>query len=172
CFEAEGLGGRQDGQEEMNEGCGAIGENPGLTDRGRETMGEREQFPFTAVLGNDTLRLALILAEIDPSIGGVLALGEKGSAKSTVARSFAKLLHAGSRFVELPIGATEEMLSGTIDIESAIREGEKRHIPGLLARADKGILYVDEVNLLPDHLVDALLDSAASGMVRVERDGI
>ncbi|MHB8263770.1 MAG: AAA family ATPase [Acidimicrobiales bacterium] len=151
----------------MNEGYEVMDENSRATGRDQGTMDERERFPFTAVLGNDTLRLALILAEIDPTIGGVLALGEKGSAKSTVARSFAKLLHAGSRFVELPIGATEEMLSGVIDIESAIREGKKRHIPGLLARADKGILYVDEVNLLPDHLVDILLDSAASGMARV-----
>ncbi|MCL4434382.1 MAG: AAA family ATPase [Actinobacteria bacterium] len=134
--------------------------------------GDREDFPFTAVLGNDELQLALVLAAVDPTIGGVLALGEKGSAKSTAARSLARLLPADGAFVELPIGVTEEMLSGTIDIESAIREGEKRHIPGLPARADGGVLYVDEVNLLPDHIVDVLLDSAASGMVRVERDGI
>ncbi len=129
-------------------------------------------FPFTALLGMDQLKTALITTAVDPSIGGVLAIGEKGSAKSTMVRSFAKLLPFDGTFVELPVGATEDMLAGTIDIEHVIKEGSKRHLPGIMARANNGILYVDEVNLLPDHLVDIILDAAASGVVRVERDGI
>lgn len=135
-------------------------------------MKERLVFPFTALLEMDRLKTALIVAAIDPSIGGVLAIGEKGSAKSTVVRSFAKLLPDNGPFVELPMGATEDMLAGTIDIEHAIKEGSKRHLPGIMARANNGILYVDEVNLLPNHLVDIVLDAAASGVVKVERDGI
>jgi magnesium chelatase subunit D len=138
----------------------------------RSTMKETFLFPFTALLGMNQLKTALITTAIDPSIGGVLAIGEKGSAKSTIVRGFAKLLPANGAFVELPVGATEDMLAGTIDIEHVIKEGSKRHLPGIMARANNGILYVDEVNLLPDHLVDIILDAAASGMVRVERDGI
>ncbi len=138
-------------------------------------------FPFTAIVGQDELRLALLLNAIDPLTGGVLIRGERGTAKSTAARALAALLPpldgAGSQaapppFVELPLGATEDRVIGTLDLEPALREGRRRLRPGLLAQADGGVLYVDEVNLLPDHLVDLLLDSAASGCVRVERDGL
>ncbi len=136
------------------------------------TTKEIPLFPFTALSEMDRLKTALIIAAIDPSIGGVLAIGEKGSAKSTVVRSFARLLPGNGPFVELPMGATEDMLAGTIDVEHAIKKGEKKHLPGIMARANNGILYVDEVNLLANHLVDIILDAAASGVVKVERDGI
>ncbi len=134
-------------------------------------MSSGNRFPFSAVAGHEDLKLALVLAAVDRSIGGVLAYGERGTAKSTLARSFAALL-GSARFVEFPIGATEEMVTGSIDVEAFLQSGEKRYLPGVLARADAGVLYVDEVNLLPDHLVDLLLDAAASGEVSVERDGI
>ncbi|MFI8610330.1 ATP-binding protein [Pseudomonas sp. NPDC077649] len=128
-------------------------------------------FPLAAVVGADSLKLALCLAAIDPAIGGVLIEGPRGMAKSTLARGLADLLDGG-RFVTLPLGASEERIVGTLDLDAALGEGRTQFSPGLLARADGGVLYVDEVNLLPDHLVDLLLDAAASGVNHVERDGI
>src|SRR3954451_9606435 len=130
------------------------------------------RFPFSAVVGQDDLKLALLLNAIDPKIGGVLLRGQKGTAKSTLARGLAGLLHDGAPFVELPVGATEDRLVGSLDLTAALTGGEQRFAPGLLAAADGGVLYVDEVNLLLDHLVDVLLDVAASAVNRVEREGI
>src|SRR5207248_5505132 len=113
-----------------------------------------------------------LLDAIYPAICGVLLRGQKGSAKSTLARGLAALLSEDAPFVELPVGGTEDRLVGTLDIEGALVEGRRRFQPGLLAAAHGGVLYVDEVNLLPDHLVDVLLDVAASGVNRVEREGI
>ncbi|MDX3645922.1 AAA family ATPase, partial [Streptomyces sp. MB09-02B] len=161
-------------------------------------------FPFTAVVGQGDLQLALLLNAISPKIGGVLVRGEKGTAKSTAVRALAALLPevevvAGCRFscdpvkpdpacpdgphepafetrpsrmVELPVGASEDRLVGALDIERALSEGVKAFEPGLLADAHRGILYVDEVNLLHDHLVDLLLDAAAMGASYVEREGV
>lgn len=128
-------------------------------------------FPLAAVVGADSLKLALCLSAIDPSIGGVLIEGPRGMAKSTLARGLADLLASG-QFVTLPLGASEERLVGSLDLDAALGEGRAQFSPGVLAKADGGVLYVDEVNLLPDHLVDLLLDVAASGVNRVERDGI
>ncbi len=119
----------------------------------------------------DELKLALCLAAVDPAIGGVLIEGPRGMAKSTLARGVAELLPAGE-FVTLPLGASEERIVGSLDLDAALGEGRARFSPGVLAKADGGVLYVDEVNLLPDHLVDLLLDVAASGVNLVERDGI
>ncbi|MDV9176759.1 ATP-binding protein, partial [Streptomyces sp. W16] len=162
-------------------------------------------FPFTAVVGQDDLRLALLLNAVSPTVGGVLVRGEKGTAKSTAVRALSALLPevavvAGCRFscdpaapdpacpdgphepgpgtqrparmVELPVGASEDRLVGALDIERALAEGVKAFEPGLLADAHRGILYVDEVNLLHDHLVDLLLDAAAMGASYVEREGV
>lgn len=162
-------------------------------------------FPFTAVVGQDDLRLALLLNAVSPAVGGVLVRGEKGTAKSTAVRALSALLPAvdvvtGCRFscdpgapdpacpdgpheveasttrparmVELPVGASEDRLVGALDIERALSEGVKAFEPGLLADAHRGILYVDEVNLLHDHLVDLLLDAAAMGASYVEREGV
>lgn len=167
-------------------------------------------FPFTAVVGQEPMKYALILNAIYPAIGGVLISGEKGTAKSTAVRALAALLpeitvvadcpyschpqrmeescvscrerhERGEalpvatrrvRMVELPVGATEDRMLGTLDLEAALQDGTVRFEPGLLAAAHRGILYVDEVNLLPDHLVDALLDVAASGVNVVEREGV
>jgi len=130
-------------------------------------------YPFSQIVGQDRMKLALTLAAIHPGLGGVLVSGHRGSAKSTAARGIASLLPgSGTPFVSLPIGATEDRVLGTIDIERAIKSGEKHFEPGLLSRAHGGVLYVDEVNLLPDHLVDILLDVAASGVNVVEREGI
>ncbi|SEI50588.1 ATP-binding protein [Pseudomonas sp. NFR16] len=134
-------------------------------------MTDTSHFPLAAVVGADDLKLALCLTAIDPKIGGVLIEGPRGMAKSTLARGLADLLASG-QFVTLPLGATEERLVGTLDLEAALGEGRARFSPGVLAKADGGVLYVDEVNLLPDHLVDLLLDVAASGVNLVERDGI
>jgi magnesium chelatase subunit D len=137
----------------------------------------RPDFPFSAVAGQDDLKLALLLIAVDPSIGGVLISGERGTAKSTAARGLAALLpkmaegHAAP-FVELPLGATEDRVVGSLDISRVLQDGSTQLRSGLLARADGGVLYVDEVNLLPDHLVDLLLDAAAGGWVTVERDGV
>jgi magnesium chelatase subunit D len=163
-------------------------------------------FPFSAVVGMDDLRLALVLNAVSPAIGGVLVRGEKGTAKSTMVRALAAVLPgvtavAGCRFscepsspspecpdgphepgaravgrparlVELPVGASEDRLVGALDIERALTEGVKAYEPGLLADAHRGVLYVDEVNLLHDHLVDLLLDAAALGTCYVEREGV
>ncbi|MEU0205319.1 putative cobaltochelatase [Streptomyces canus] len=162
-------------------------------------------FPFTAVVGQEDLRLALLLNAVSPAVGGVLVRGEKGTAKSTAVRALSALLpevavvpgcrfscdpaapdpscpdgphEAGnggtrpSRMVELPVGASEDRLVGALDIERALAEGVKAFEPGLLADAHRGILYVDEVNLLHDHLVDLLLDAAAMGASYVEREGV
>lgn len=162
-------------------------------------------FPFTAIVGQEEMKLALLLNVIDPKIGGVMIMGDRGTGKSTTIRALADLLpeidviaddpfnsdpnepdwmnNNGSSqsrkivkkkvsMVDLPLGATEDRVCGTIDIEKALSEGVKAFEPGLLAKANRGILYVDEVNLLDDHLVDVLLDSAASGWNTVEREGI
>src|ERR1700730_18189507 len=137
----------------------------------------RPDFPFSAVVGQDELKLALLLVAVDPTIGGVVVTGERGPAKSPAARVLAALLPpipAGKAapFVELPLGATEDRVVGSLDISRVLQDGGTVLRSGLLARADGGVLYVDEVNLLPDHIVDLLLDAAASGWVTVERDGI
>nr|WKF19312.1 protochlorophyllide reductase magnesium chelatase subunit [Macrocystis sp.] len=155
-------------------------------------------FPFTAIVGQEEMKLALELNVIDPKIGGVMIMGDRGTGKSTTIRAIADLLpeievikddpfnrhpedetleNSETEFikipmVDLPLGATEDRVCGTIDIEKALTEGVKAFEPGLLAKANRGILYVDEVNLLDDHLVDILLDSAASGWNTVEREGI
>lgn len=164
------------------------------------------QYPFTAVVGSDDMALALVLATISPSIGGVLVRGEKGTAKSTMVRALAAVLPpidvvARDRFssdpreanplspdgpfgpepevetrpvrlVELPVGASEDRVLGSLHLQKALSEGVTEYEPGLLAKAHRGILYVDEVNLLHDHLVDLLLDAAAMGRSTVERDGV
>ncbi|CAM4040203.1 VWA domain-containing protein [Tsukamurella strandjordii] len=136
-----------------------------------------DRYPFSAIVGHDELRLALALCAIAPAVGGVLVRGEKGTAKSTAARALAPLLPprpdgSPARLVELPIGATEDRVVGSLDLHRALGEGAVDFTPGLLADADGGILYVDEVNLLSDHLVDVLLDAAAMGRVSVERDAV
>src|SRR5262245_50026582 len=118
------------------------------------------------------MKLALILNAINPLIGGVLISGTRGTAKSTAVRALAEILPAPTPFVNLPVGATEDRVLGTLDIEKALKHGERHFEPGLLAQAHNGILYIDEVNLLPDHLVDVILDTVAMGVNRVEREGI
>ena len=133
-------------------------------------------FPFSAVVGQDDLRLALVLLAVDPGIGGVVIRGQKGTAKTTAVRGLAELIpgDAGGSapFVELPLGATEDRVVGSLDLDTLAGGGAPRFRPGLLGAADGGVLYVDEVNLLADHLVDVLLDAAATGTLTVERDGI
>ncbi len=128
-------------------------------------------FPFTAVVGQDHIKTAMMLVAIDPKLGGLLVSGPRGSAKSTLVRGFEDIL-TDSPFVTLPLGATEEMITGSFNLKTVLQSAEIEFQPGLLNRADQGLLYVDEVNLLADHLVDLLLDSAASGISIVERDGI
>ncbi len=179
-------------------------------------MSETSNYPFAALVGQEQLKLALILNVINPTLSGVLVRGEKGTAKSTAVRALARILPeiktvehcpfqlgpdelggptcqdcpraecrakvlAGEevplvsrrvRVVELPVGATEDRVVGTMDLERALKEGEKHYEPGLLAGSHRGILYVDEVNLLDDHVVDVLLDSAAMGASTVEREGV
>ncbi len=189
--------------------------NPTTVENGRSVQPltatrRRPVFPFTAIVGQEEMKLALLLNVIDPKIGGVMIMGDRGTGKSTTIRALADLLPeievvAEDPFnshprdpelmgdavrqqveqgldvpvvrqkvimVDLPLGATEDRVCGTIDIEKALSEGVKAFEPGLLAKANRGILYVDEVNLLDDHLVDVLLDSAASGRNTVEREGI
>ena len=166
-------------------------------------------FPFSAIVGQDEMKLALLIAAVDPKVGGVLAFGDRGAGKSTAVRALAALLPkmkvvAGSRYncdperpeefsddsralaargplkiaqvpvpvVDLPLGATEDRVVGALDLERALARGEKAFEPGLLARAHRGFLYIDEANLLEDHLVDLLLDVAASGENVVEREGL
>ncbi len=160
-------------------------------------------YPFSAIVGQDDMRLALILNAVNPGIGGVLIRGEKGTAKSTAVRGLAAILPkievaAGCPYpfgtgevpngaweqtsavgelraaplVNLPLGVSEDRLLGTLDLERALQRGEKKFEPGLMAQAHRGILYIDEVNLLNDHIVDVLLDTAAMGMNRVEREGV
>ncbi|MCC7150841.1 MAG: ATP-binding protein [Rubrivivax sp.] len=134
-------------------------------------LAEAPAFPFSAILGQPQLTRALLLAAADPGLGGVLIEGPRGSAKSTAARALAALL-APAPFVTVPLGASVESVTGSLDLEQALAGHALRLAPGLLARAHGGVLYVDEINLLPDALVDVLLDAAASGVHHVERDGI
>lgn len=135
-------------------------------------------YPFSAVVGQEELRLALVLLAVDPGVGGVLVRGQKGTAKTTTVRGLASLVPADGSgrghapFVELPLGATEDRVVGSLDLDELVDSGRPVFRPGLLGAADGGLLYVDEVNLLADHLVDVLLDSAASGRLTVERDGV
>lgn len=173
-------------------------------------MKRNAPYPFVAIVGQEAMKLSLILNVINPSLGGVLIKGEKGTAKSTAVRALAELLPPleaveGCRFhcdpldqshlcddctrikeekgslpeeeitmrvVELPVSATEDRVVGTLDIEHAIKMGEKKFEPGILAQANRNILYVDEINLLDDHVVDVLLDAAAMGINTVEREGV
>ena len=137
-------------------------------------MSDTPTFPFVAVTGQATLKLALVLITINPLIGGLLISGPRGSAKTTLARGISDLLPVASHgnFVTLPLGASEEMLIGSLDLQKALNNQEVMFNPGLLAKAHQGVLYVDEVNLLPDSLVDQLLDVAASRTNLIERDGI
>ena len=128
-------------------------------------------FPFSAIIGQEDLKLCLILNVIHPRIGGVLVRGEKGTAKSTIVRGLADLLPE-TRVITLPLNATEDRVVGGMDFNRAVKEGKKILLPGLLAEADQGILYVDEINLLDDHIVDIILDAAATGENRVEREGL
>lgn len=170
----------------------------------------KKVYPFTAIVGQENMKKALILNVINPSLGGVLIRGEKGTAKSTAVRALAQLLPERSqvegcifgcdpedkssmctkcsekikkgnkldkinekmKVVDLPVSATEDRVVGTLDIEYAIKKGEKKFEPGILAEANRNILYVDEVNLLDDHVVDVLLDSAAMGVNTIEREGV
>lgn len=171
---------------------------------------KRQNYPFTAIVGQELMKKALLLNAINPAIGGVLIKGEKGTAKSTAVRALADVLppieavegcafrcdpaelgllcsdclakqRAGEeltahtlrmRVVELPVNATEDRVVGTLDLEHAIAEGKKKFEPGILAEANRNILYVDEINLLDDHVVDVLLDAAAMGINTVEREGV
>ena len=134
-------------------------------------------YPFTALVGQDQMKLALLLNAVDPRVGGVLIQGDKGTAKSTAVRGLAKVLpkHRDGtpmKVVDLPLHCTEDRLVGTLDIERILQEGKQEFSPGILFEAHENILYVDEVNLLEDYLVDTLLDVAAMGVNRVEREGI
>lgn len=135
----------------------------------------RPAFPFTAIIGQPELTRALTLNAVDPAIGGVLALGDRGTGKTTLVRSLAGLLARagiGAPVVDVPLGITEDRLIGSLDVDVALSEGRTEFRPGLLHDAHGGFLYIDEVNLLDDHLVDVLLDVAASGVNIVERDGL
>jgi magnesium chelatase subunit D len=135
-------------------------------------MARRPPYPLSAIVGQEDLVEALLVCAVNPVVGGVLVRGERGTAKSTAVRALAPLLGGGDApLVELPLGATLDRLVGSLDLRAALG-GEHRVEAGLLGRADGGVLYVDEVNLLGDHLVDALLDAAASGEVTIERDGV
>ncbi len=160
-------------------------------------------FPFSAIVGQEEMKQAMILTAIDPSIGGVLVFGDRGTGKSTAVRALAgllppisvvencpvnsavagevpewaglktkKVVEAPTPVIDLPLGATEDRVTGALDIEKALAKGEKAFQPGLLAKANRGYLYIDEVNLLEDHIVDLLLDVAQSGENVVEREGL
>ena len=131
--------------------------------------GKGPVFPYAALVGLQKLKRALLLVAVDPQIGGLLIEGPRGTAKSTAARSLASLIDGS--FSELPLGASSDNITGALDVAGAVADSEVRFQPGILARADGGVLYIDEVNLLADDLVDLLLDAAASGFNRVERDG-
>lgn len=134
---------------------------------------EKRIYPFTAIVGQEEMKEALLLNIINPSLGGVLIRGEKGTAKSTAVRALVQLLKKyDMKVVNLPISATEDRVVGTLDIEHAIKTGEKKFEKGILYTADKNILYVDEINLLEDYIVDVLLDAAAMGVNTIEREGI
>ena len=128
-------------------------------------------FPFTAIVGQEAMKLALCLNAVHPGIGGVLVSGARGTAKTTAVRALSGLLGA-ARVVELPLNASEDRVVGTLRVDELMKSGERVLEPGILAQADGNILYVDEVNLLEDHLVDLLLDAAATGVCRVEREGV
>ena len=128
-------------------------------------------YPFTAIVGQEAMKEGILLNLIDPTIGGVLIRGQKGTAKTTAVRAVPDLLR-GMRVVELPMNATEDRVAGTLDFETAVKTGEKKFEPGILYEADGAILYADEINLLDDHIVDLLLDAAATGRNTVEREGI
>jgi len=128
-------------------------------------------YPFAGIVGQEQMKKALILNVINPKIGGILIRGEKGTAKSTGVRALINLL-PDNKVIDLPIGATEDRVVGTIDIEHALKNGEKKFEAGILANAHNNLLYVDEVNLLDDHIVDILLDVAAMGVNVVEREGV
>lgn len=161
------------------------------------------RFPFSAIVGQDEMKQALLIAAVDPGIGGVMVFGDRGTGKSTAARALAGLLppitalkdcpygcsaedkerypdvcgtgplrKRAVPFIDMPLGATEDRVIGSLDLERALRSGEKGFEPGLLAKAHRGFLYIDEINLLEDHLVDLLLDVAASGENVVEREGL
>lgn len=134
----------------------------------------RQGFPFTAIVGQHRFKLALILAGIDPSIGGVLAVGDKGTGKTTLIRSFSGILSENGSvpFINLPIGASEDRVLGTIELSALINEKKEVVKEGLLAQANNGILYVDEINLLNDYLMDSLLDASATGSYHLEREGV
>lgn len=127
---------------------------------------------FSEVVGLDVAKEALLLAAVEPRLGGVLLRGDKGSAKTTLARGLAAVLPGDAPFVELPLGAGEDRVLGALDLADLLGQGRPRLRPGLLADAHGGVLYIDEINLLADHLVDALLDVAVSGVNRVEREGL
>ncbi len=130
-------------------------------------------YPFSAIVGQTALKTALTLSIIEPALGGVLIAGPRGSAKSTLARGLTAIAQLPpEQFVNLPLGATEEKIVGSLDLDKILNNGHVAFSPGLLQRAHQGILYVDEINLLADHLVDLLLDVTASGINYVERDGI
>lgn len=130
-------------------------------------------FPFSAVVGQDQLKLALILTAISPRIGGVVVRGEKGTAKTTTVRAFSRMLpDPKARVVNLPLGATEDRVVGSINVERVLTTGHAEYQPGLLSEANGGVLYVDEINLLADHLVDIILDAAATGHISIERDAV
>ena len=128
-------------------------------------------FPFSAFFGYDLAKMGLITALIDPNIGGILISGSQGCGKTVIARSLQALLPSESPFVDIPLGVSEDMLIGTLDLEHTIKTGEKRFIKGLLSKANGGILFIDEINLMQDHIIDLLLDVSESHFQNIEREG-